>query len=208
MTFVVGLTGGIGCGKSSATKIFSDLGVDVIDTDVISRELTQSGGSAIQMIRNTFGDAFITTDGALDRKKMRNLVFSGSDARLQLEKILHPLILEETVLQAKQTHSSYSIIVIPLLFETNDYDNIVQRTLAVDCDEQQQLSRTMARSHLAEQKVRAIMATQLLREARLQKADDIIINNQDIDHLRMQVLQLHHKYLMLSERTQISGFKG
>ena len=208
MAFLVGLTGGIGCGKSSVSKIFSDLGIDVIDTDVISRELTQSGGSAIQMIRNTFGDAFITTDGALDRNKMRNLVFSGNDALFKLEKILHPLILEETVLQAKQTHSPYSIIVIPLLFETNDYDNIVQRTLAVDCDEQQQLSRTMARSHLSEQKVRAIMATQLSREARLQKADDIIINNQDIDHLRMQVLQLHHKYLILSERTQISGFKG
>ena len=200
MAFLVGLTGGIGCGKSSASKIFSDLGIDVIDTDVISRELTQSGGSAIQMIRNTFGDAFITTDAALDRNKMRNLVFSGNDALLfKLEKILHPFILEETVLQAKQTHSPYSIIVIPLLFETNDYNNIVQRTLDVDCDEQQQLSRTMARSHLSEQKVRAIMATQLSREARLQKADDIIINNQDMDYLRMQVIQLHHKYLMLSE---------
>lgn len=198
MTFVVGLTGGIGCGKSSTSQIFSDLGIDVIDTDVISRELTQSGGSAIRMIQNTFGDAFITTDGALDRNKMRNLIFSGSDARFRLEKILHPLILEETALQVKQTHSSYSIIVIPLLFETNDYDNIVQRTLVVDCDEQQQLSRTMARSHLSEQKVRAIMATQLSRQARLQKADDIIINNQDIDYLRMQIFQLHDKYLMLS----------
>ncbi|MBA3754960.1 MAG: dephospho-CoA kinase [Nitrosomonas sp.] len=197
--FLVGLTGGIGCGKSSASKIFSDLGIDVIDTDAISRELTQSGGSAIRMIQNTFGDAFITTDGALNRNKMRNLIFSGNDARFKLEKILHPLILEETILQAKQTHSPYSIIVIPLLFETNDYDNIVQRTLAVDCDEQQQLSRTMARSHLSEQKVRTIMATQLSRKTRLQKADDIIINNQDIDYLRMQVLQLHHKYLMLSE---------
>lgn len=200
MTFVVGLTGGIGCGKSSTSQIFSDLGVDVIDTDVISRELTQSGGSAIRVIQNTFGDAFITTDGALDRNKMRNLIFSRSDARLKLEKILHPLILEETVLQVKQSQSPYSIIVIPLLFETNDYDNIVRRTLVVDCDEQKQLLRTMARNHLSEQKVRAIMATQLSREARLQKADDIIINDQDIDHLRMQVLQLHHKYLMLSEK--------
>lgn len=200
MTFVVGLTGGIGCGKSSTSQIFSDLGIDVIDTDVISRELTQSGGSAIRVIQNTFGDAFITTDGALDRNKMRNLIFSRSDARLKLERILHPLILEETVLQVKQSQSPYSIIVIPLLFETNDYDNIVRRTLVVDCDEQQQLLRTMARNHLSEQKVRAIMATQFSRQARLQKADDIIINNQDIDHLRMQVLQLHHKYLMLSEK--------
>lgn len=208
MTFVVGLTGGIGCGKSSTSQIFSDLGIDVIDTDVISRELTQSGGSAIRMIQDTFGNAFITTDGTLDRNKMRNLIFSRSDARLKLEKILHPLILEETILQAKQTHSPYIIIVIPLLFETNDYDNIVQRTLAIDCDEQQQLSRTMTRSHLSEEKVRAIMATQLSRETRSQKANDIIINNQDIAYLEMQVLQLHHKYLALSERTQISGCNG
>lgn len=205
MTFVVGLTGGIGCGKSSASEIFSDLGIDVIDTDVISRELTQSGGSAIRMIQNTFGDAFITADGSLDRNKMRNLIFSRGDARLKLEEILHPLILEETFLQAKQTYSPYIIIVIPLLFETNDYDNIVQRTVVVDCDEPQQLSRTMTRSHLSEEKVRAIMVTQFSREARLKKADDIIINNQDIDHLRMQVLQLHYKYLMLSEKNQILG---
>lgn len=202
MTFVVGLTGGIGCGKSSASQIFSDLGIGVVDTDVISRELTQSGGSAIRIIRNTFGDACITADGALDRTKMRNLIFSGSDARLKLEKILHPLILEETILQVQHISSPYIIIAIPLLFETNGYDNIVQRTLVVDCDEQQQLLRTMARSHLSEEKVRAIMATQLSREVRLKKADDIIINNQDLDNLRMQVLQLHHKYLMLSEKNR------
>ncbi|MBP6058661.1 MAG: dephospho-CoA kinase [Nitrosomonas sp.] len=208
MTFVVGLTGGIGCGKSSTSQIFSDLEIDVIDTDVISRELTQSGGSAIQMIQNTFGDVFITADGALDRNKMRNLIFSCGDARLKLEEIMHPLILEETLLQAKQTHSPYIIIVIPLLFETNDYDNIVQRTVVVDCDEQQQLSRTMTRSHLSGEKVKAIMVTQLSREARLKKADDVIINNQDIEHLRMQALQLHYKYLILSEKNQILGFKS
>ena len=208
MTFVVGLTGGIGCGKSSASKFFSDLGIDIIDTDVIARKLTQSSGPAINMIKNMFGDTFITADGVLDRNKMRNLIFSDNEARLKLEKILHPLILEETVLQAKQAQTPYIIIVVPLLFETNDYDNIVQRTLVVDCDEQQQLSRTMARSQLSEQKVRAIMATQISRKTRLQKADDIIINNQDIDYLKIQVFHLHHKYLMLSEsnlNTRLNG---
>lgn len=199
MTFIVGLTGGIGCGKSSASKFFSDLGIDVIDTDVIARKLTQSGGSAISMIQETFGDSFITPDGALDRNKMRDLIFSNSAARLKLEEVLHPLILKETALQIEQTRSPYTILVVPLLFETNDYSSIIQRTLIIDCDEQQQLSRTMARSHLSQQAVRTIMATQISRKFRLEKADDIIINNQDIDYLRTQVLRLHHQYLSLSE---------
>lgn len=199
MTFIVGLTGGIGCGKSSASKFFSDLGIDVIDTDVIALKLTQSGGLAISTIQKTFGNSFITPDGALDRNKMRELIFSNSAARLKLEEILHPLILKETILQIEQTRSPYTILVVPLLFETNDYSNIIQRTLIIDCDEQQQLSRTMARSHLSQQAVRTIMATQISRKIRLQKADDIIINDQDIDYLRTQVLRLHHQYLSLSE---------
>lgn len=199
MTFIVGLTGGIGCGKSSASQFFSDLGIDVIDTDVIARKLTKPHGLAISLILNTFGDTLFAADGSLDREKMRNLIFSDSDSRLKLEKILHPLILKETVQQIAQTKSSYIIIVVPLLFETNDYDNIIQRILIVDCEEQQQILRTIARSNLSEQQVRAIMAAQISRKARLQKADDIIINNQDIDYLKAQVNQLHHKYLNLAE---------
>ena len=205
MTFIVGLTGGIGCGKSSASQFFLDLGIDVIDTDVIARKLTQPNGLAIGLIRNTFRDNLIAVDGALDREKMRNLIYSDSDSRLKLEKILHPLILKETVQQIAQTHSPYSIIVVPLLFETNDYDKIIQRILVVDCEEQQQILRTMARSNLSEQKVKAIMAAQISRKARLQKADDVIINNQDIDYLKAQVIQLHHKYLILSQSKLDTG---
>lgn len=199
MTFIVGLTGGIGCGKSRASQCFSDLGIDVIDTDVIARKLTYPHGEAINPIRNTFGDTLITADGSLDREKMRNLIFSDSDSRHKLEKILHPLILKETVRQIAQTQSPYIIIVVPLLFETNDYDNIIQRILVIDCEEQQQISRTMTRSQLSEQQVKAIMANQISRKARSQKADDVIINNQDIDYLKAQIAQLHHKYLLLSE---------
>ena len=199
MTFIVGLTGGIGCGKSSVSQFFLDLGIDVIDTDVIARKLTQPHGLAISLIRNTFRDNLIAADGALDREKMRNLIYSDSDSRLKLEKILHPLILKETVHEIAQTRSSYIIIVVPLLFETNDYTNIIQRILVVDCEEQQQIFRTMARSNLSEQQVKAIMAAQISRKVRLQKADDVIINNQDIDYLKAQVIQLHHKYLILSE---------
>ena len=205
MTFVVGLTGGIGCGKSSVSQFFSDLGIDVIDTDVIARNLTQPHGLAINLIRNSFQDTLITVDGALDREKMRNLIYSDSDSRLKLENILHPLILKETVQQVAQTQSSYIIIVVPLLFETNDYDNIIQRILVIDCEEQQQILRTMTRSNLSEQQVRAIMAAQISRKERLQKADDVIINDQDIDYLKAQVIQLHHKYLILSENELDTG---
>ncbi len=199
MTFIVGLTGGIGCGKSSASQLFSELGIDVVDTDVIARQLTQPGGQAISLIKNSFGNAFLTADGALDREKMRNLVFSDSRARHQLEKILHPLILQETIAQIEHSRSPYAILVVPLLLETNDYNPIVQRILVIDCEERTQISRTMARSQLSEQQVKAIMAQQISRKDRLLKADDVILNDRDIDFLKAQVIQLHHQYLMLSK---------
>ncbi|MBS0425443.1 MAG: dephospho-CoA kinase [Proteobacteria bacterium] len=199
MTFIVGLTGGIGCGKSSTSKLFSEFGIDIIDTDVIARRLTQPGGQAIGSIRDSFGNAFLTADGALDREKMRNLVFSDSLARLQLEKILHPLILQETIAQIEQSSSPYIILAVPLLLETNDYDLIVQRILVIDCEEQIQISRTMTRSQLSEQQVKAIIAQQIPRKDRLQKADDVILNDRDIAFLKAQVIQLHGQYLMLSK---------
>lgn len=135
MTFVVGLTGGIGSGKSSASKIFIELGIEVIDTDRIAHELTQSGGAAIPAIRNEFGDEFITVESALDRIKMRRLIFDDSDQRTKLEALLHPLILKETTCHIQQCHSPYIIIAIPLLFETGDYNHLVQRILVIDCEE-------------------------------------------------------------------------
>lgn len=199
MTFVVGLTGGIGCGKSSASQFFSDLGIDVIDTDIIARQLTQPNGSAISLIQNTFGSSIIATDGTLDRNKMRDLVFANSELRHKLEQILHPLILKAVIRRIKQSQAPYVIVVIPLLFETNDYNHLIRHILVIDCDEQQQLLRTMERSNLSEQKVRSIMATQVTRETRIQKADDVILNNQDIEYLKAQILLLHHKYLALSK---------
>lgn len=199
MTFVVGLTGGIGCGKSSASQFFSDLGIDVIDTDIIARQLTQPNGSAISLIQNTFGSSIIAADGTLDRNKMRDLVFANSELRHKLEQILHPLILKAVIRRIKQSQAPYVIVVIPLLFETNDYNHLIRHILVIDCDEQQQLLRTMERSNLSEQKVRSIMATQVTRETRIQKADDVILNNQDIEYLKAQILLLHHKYLALSK---------
>ncbi|WP_295624886.1 dephospho-CoA kinase [uncultured Nitrosomonas sp.] len=198
MTFIVGLTGGIGCGKSSVSQCFVDLGIDVIDTDVIAKMLTEPHGLAMSSIKNSFGETMIAADGSLDRKKMRDLIFSNSNYRVTLEKILHPLILAETLQQVKRTRSSYIIVVIPLLFETNDYDKLVQCSLVVDCEEQQQILRTMERSKLTEHQVKAIIATQVSRKNRLQKADDVIDNSQDLLYLKAQVVQLHRKYLSLS----------
>lgn len=198
MSFVVGLTGGIGCGKSAASQCFSDLGVHVIDTDVIARTITQSNGQAINAIKNAFGYIYLTKEGSLDREKMHELVFSDDNARSRLEKILHPIILNETIRQIGQARSSYVIVVVPLLFETKDYDHIVQRILVIDCDEQQQILRTMARSNLSEPQVKAIMAVQIARKERLRKADDVIANNRDLDYLKAQVADLHSKYLSIS----------
>ncbi|MFZ1851088.1 MAG: dephospho-CoA kinase [Nitrosomonas sp.] len=197
MSFVVGLTGGIGSGKSTVSKLFEDLGITVIDTDVISRKLTEVNGIAINRIRENFGEAYTNSIEGIDRAKMRELIFSDKEARNKLEKILHPLILNEVKTQIEQVSDNYIIVVVPLLFEIDDYQNIVDRTLVVDCDEHQQLIRTMARSQLSEEKVKAIMATQMTRQQRLQQADDVINNNDDIDSLKKQTLSLHQQYLSL-----------
>lgn len=198
MTLIVGLTGGIGSGKSTVGQYFVDLGIDVIDTDAIARMLTEPDGLAMNSIKDSFGQTMLAADGSLNREKMRNLIFSDNNYKLALENILHPLILAETLQQVSKALSPYIIIAIPLLFETDDYDKLIQRSLVVDCEEKQQILRTMKRSKLPENQIKAIIATQISRASRLQKADDIIVNNLDIAYLKVQVAQLHKKYLSLS----------
>lgn len=192
----VGLTGGIGSGKSTVAALFAELGITTIDSDVISRQLTQSGGSAIEAIRSTFGNDYIDASGALDRARMRQLIFSDAAAKQRLETILHPLIRAQMLSQtAAETRSPYLLLVIPLLFETNNYRELVQRTLVIDCAEATQIARTTQRSGLSEQEVRAIMAQQISRIERLQRADDTILNDAGLDALRLQVARLHQNYL-------------
>ena len=199
MTFVVGLTGGIGCGKSTVSRLFADLGITIVDTDILAKKFTEVNGLAVNAIREAFGDGCINSVGAVDRVKMLDLIFSDNNARTRLEKILHPLILKEVTIQIKEITEAYIIIAVPLLFETHDYDNTVERVLVVDCSESLQLLRTMTRSRLSEEKVKAIMATQVTRQRRLQLADDIITNDHDIDSLKRQVLTLHKKYLIFAK---------
>ncbi|SDY08962.1 dephospho-CoA kinase [Nitrosomonas sp. Nm58] len=198
MPLIIGLTGGIGCGKSSATKFFATYGIDIIDTDEIAHELTLSRGKAMDTIKKTFGMDFIAKDGSLDRNKMRELVFSNPIFRNKLEAILHPLIYHEVIRRVSLATSAYIIVVVPLLLETNVFQKLIHRILVIDCTEQLQISRTIARSKLDEQKVRAIMATQISRKERLEQADDIIVNDRDLDYLYKQVETLHLKYLALS----------
>lgn len=196
--FCVGLTGGIGCGKSSAATIFRELGAAVIDTDVIAHELTGTGGAALPEIAARFGADYIMPDGALDRAKMRRLVFARPAAKAQLESVLHPLIRSEARVRVAAAHAPYVVLVVPLLVETGAYKALVSRVLVIDCDETLQIARTMKRSAMTAAEVRAIMAAQISRDARLAAADDVLVNNSDLEALRRGALALHKKYLTLA----------
>ena len=198
MSLIIGLTGGIGSGKTSATNFFTAEGVVAIDTDIIARELTKPQGIAIPNIQKSFGVNFVTLDGKLDRKKMRDLIFSDIDSRKQLEAILHPLIQTEVMRRITISSSPYIIIVVPLLLETGSYYEIISRTLVIDCNEQCQITRTISRGELNEQEVRAIMSAQKSRQERLNQANDVIVNNTDMFRLQRQVKIQHNKYLSLS----------
>jgi len=195
-SYRVGLTGGIGSGKSTVAELFQELGITVIDSDAISHQLTQPGGAAIALIRSSFGTEYLNADNALNRSKMRQRIFSDPAAKRQLESILHPLIRAQMQAQAQiATASPYLLLVVPLLFETPNYRELAQRTLVVDCEEATQIARAMQRSALDETEVRAIMAQQMPRAERLRLADDIIRNDGSIDGLRQQVTRLHRHYL-------------
>ena len=198
MSLLVGLTGGIGSGKSTVAELFAQLGAGLIDTDVIAHHLTRANGNAIAAIRTAFGKEYITEAGALDRTKMRRLIFSDAAAKQQLERILHPLIIEQAKTQLQQLQTQpYIILIVPLLPESPAFQQLVQRVLVVDCDENTQLARVMARSDMSEAEVRNIIAQQTPRAKRLQLADDIIHNETGLDSLAAQTKVLHAQYLRM-----------
>jgi dephospho-CoA kinase len=197
---VVGVTGGIGSGKSTAARLFAECGAGLVDTDEIALRLTQPGQPAVAEIARRFGPEYLTPAGALDRQRMRSHVFSDPGAKAQLEAILHPLIRMQVAEQVRASDAPYVLVLIPLLVETGGYPTLVQRVLVVDADEAVQIARTMARSALSEEQVRAIMRTQATREQRLAAADDIIDNNGDLEQLRLQVQALHARYLEMTRR--------
>lgn len=196
--FSIGLTGGIGSGKSLVADLFAERGAAIIDTDRIAHQLTMPNGAAMAAIGRVFGPEFLSADGAMDRAKMRQHVFSNNDAKRQLEAILHPLILSATERAATEASGAYLMFVVPLLVESGRWRQRVSRVLVVDCPETVQVQRVMRRNGLSEAEVRAIMATQVPRATRLAAADDIVINDADTAALVPQVDRLHASYLLWS----------
>ena len=200
--YVIGLTGGIGSGKSSAADAFERLGAAIVDTDAIAHELTAPHGAAMPALRAEFGDAYVTPAGALDRARMRALVFGDPVAKARLEGILHPRIRATTLERATAAQAPYVMLVVPLLLEKNAYRELVQRVVVVDCSETTQVARVMARSGLTAAEVRAVMAAQLPRAERLARADDVIDNEGDLAGLENQVRTLHGRYLALAAQAR------
>ncbi len=205
MTFVVSLTGGIGSGKSAVAELFARRGIPGVDTDAIAHELTSPGGRAIEAILESFGSDFITPEGALDRARMRALVFRDPQSKRRLERILHPRIRAQSAVCIAAASSPYVILVVPLLVEGGVDRTRYQRVVVVDCDEEVQIERVMDRSHLPDDEVRRIMASQVGRQERLDAADDVVDNSGGIDDLEPQVEALHRRYLVLARQQARHG---
>ncbi len=197
-SFVVGLTGGIGSGKSTVADLFVGQGAALVDTDVIAHQLTAAGGLAMPQIVATFGKQLADAQGALDRVAMRQMVFSDPSARGRLESILHPLIRQISDQRCAEETTPYVILAVPLLVESGSYRQRCDRIVVVDCPETVQISRVMARNGLSETEVRAILKAQASREQRLEIADDVIDNAAGLTNLYPRVVELHLKYLALS----------
>ena len=193
----IGLTGGIGSGKTEASREFSRLGATVIDTDLIARDLVEPGQAALSEISATFGGQVIDESGRLDRSQLRQAVFCNPEQRKKLESILHPRIRERAITLAEQAETPYCILVIPLLVESaRDYP--LDRILVIDTPRELQYQRVAARDAVTTSEIDAILATQASREKRLAVADDVIVNDSDLEHLRNEVERLHPFYLQLA----------
>lgn len=202
--FRVGLTGGIASGKSRAAEIFASLGVTVIDSDVIAREIVAPGSAGLAAIVRRFGPRVLDAQGQLDRRALRTLVFADPTAREDLEAITHPLIRTRMATLNREASGPYIINAIPLLAETGGRRDL-DRVLVIDCPETLQIARVMARDHVDEAAARTILRAQATREARLAIADDVIVNDGDLAALETAVGALHRRYLALSAAPQKPG---
>lgn len=192
----IGLTGGIGSGKSYVADLWQEWGATVVDTDQIAHQLTAPQGAAIAPIRQQFGDEMITESGAMDRKRMRDLVFDDASQRIRLQNILHPMIRDFTFREVEQAQGCYVVVVVPLLIESGSWASYVDRVCVVDCDEDTQIARVMQRSGLTPAQIRRIMDTQATRQQRLAVADDVIVNDAQtsLEQLKEQAQQLHNQW--------------
>ena len=200
MTYIVGLTGGIGSGKTAVSDRSSELGIKVVDADVCARIVVEPGKPALRSIVEHFGNDVLNPDGSLDRAKLRQIVFADEPARKWLETQLHPLIFDEMWNQLPSAESPYAILVSPLLIEAGQ-TALCQRVLVVDVPEDIQLARATARDANSAEQIKAIMATQASRSLRLEKADDVITNDSDLATLQQRVDTVHQQYLALARTT-------
>ncbi len=194
---VIGVTGGIGSGKTAATDRFQTLGIKVVDADLASRVVVEPGRPALKAIEEHFGSGVIAADGTLDRRALREIVFANPDERKWLERLTHPLIAQEIVQQIQSSTSPYTILASPLLLESGQ-SRMAQRVLVIDVPEAVQIARTANRDNTTEAGVKAIIAAQMKREDRLTKADDVIVNDQSLEALHAAVDKLHQHYLELA----------
>ena len=201
--FSIGLTGGIGSGKTTVADMFAARGVPVIDTDLIAHQITAPGGVAMPLIESTFGPEYVAADGSLDRAKMRTRVFSDNAAKAQLESITHPLIRAESERQRNAAQGPYHIVVVPLLIEAGERASKVERILVVDCPVDTQIERVIRRNAFTRDQVLAIIAHQATREARLAAADDVVVNDSaaTLETLQREVEALHARYVAMASGT-------
>ncbi|MGJ0483464.1 MAG: dephospho-CoA kinase [Methylomicrobium sp.] len=193
----VGLTGGIGCGKSTVSDLFAGLGVPVLDADQVARELTEKHQPALEQIRKAFGEQVLNPDGSLNRLQLKKLIFADAQQKQKLEAILHPLILADLTAKIGQLDAPYCILSIPLLFEAK-LEPIIDRILVVDCPVELQIERVSKRDKLDSKIIRSIIDSQVSREYRRKYADDLLDNSQTDNPLAEQVKKLHNLYLSLS----------
>lgn len=197
--FLIGLTGGIGSGKSTAAQHFRDLGIDVVDVDAVSRAVTAAGGAAIEAVREAFGEEAVDATGAMNRAYIRELVFENPTERKQLESILHPVIQRESLKALEAANSAYCIVDIPLLFESGFWKNKVDRILVIDVPQEVQIGRVKERSGLTDERILSIIRAQTPRGERIRQADDIISNTLGREDLQRAVELLHQKYLSVAD---------
>ena len=198
--FILGITGGIGSGKSAATQWFESQGIQVIDADIVAREIVAMGQPALQRIQQSFGDWVLLEDGSLDRRALRKHIFQFPEARHNLEQITHPAIRQSILQQLQSAHSPYVILVSPLLFETNQHE-LVHHTLLVDADEKTQLQRASQRDGQSEEQIQKIIGAQMSRAQKQKIANDIVLNDGLLEHLHNQLKPLHLSYLQRAEQS-------
>lgn len=198
MAIVIGLTGGIGSGKTTVANLFAEYGIDLIDADIIAREVVAIGSIGLARITEKFGNSILLTDGNLDRSQLRTVIFSDPQHKDWLNQLLHPLIREKMLADIDRATSPYCLLIVPLMVE-NNLQTLTDRLLVIDVDQQTQIMRTQQRDNVSLQQIKNILAAQASRQQRLDAADDIICNNGDDQALLTQIAQLHQHYLALAQ---------